>query len=56
MQMTQFIDMVASRDPVRGAELSLLYGIRDRIEQVTLALVIADVLLLFGLLALSARL
>ncbi|MEK6986649.1 MAG: hypothetical protein AABX97_00970 [Candidatus Thermoplasmatota archaeon] len=46
---------MAAQDPIRGAQLSLLYGIRDRIEQVTIAMVIADVLLLVILLASFAR-
>ncbi len=54
--MTQFIDMVAAKDPVRGTELSLLYGIRDRIEQATVPLVIADILLMVALTVLVIRL
>ncbi len=41
------LEMVSAQDPNRAAQLSVLYGIRDRLDQVTIALVIANLLLVF---------
>ena len=43
----QFLEMVSVQDPNRAAQLSVLYAIRDGIDQVTIALVIANLLLVF---------
>ncbi len=42
----QYLEMVSAQDPNRAVQLSVLYGIRDRIDQVTIALVIANLLLM----------
>lgn len=50
LNASQFLEVVAAQDPMRGAQFSLLYAIRNRMDQATIALVFVNFLLVLLLL------